>query len=72
MQLVPQPWFLIPDDATVLAGDGRQLSVAEHGRPLDLTTFALRCVFTDDELLARALVVLTTVFGPLTSHPDPM
>ena len=65
MQLVPTPWFLIPDTDTVMGPDGRCVPAA-FLRPADpalLSTMALRCAYTDDEIMARAIIALVDTFG---------
>ena len=65
MQLVPTPWFLIPDTDTVMGPDGRCIPAALL-RPSDsglLSTMALRCAYTDDEIMTRAIIVLVEHMG---------
>lgn len=65
MQLVPTPWFLVPDDDDVLGPDGRPVP-ARFLRPADpalLSTMALRCAYTDEEIMTRAVIVLVETMG---------
>lgn len=65
MQLVPTPWFLIPDGDDVLGPDGRAIP-ARFLRPADpdlLSTMALRCAYTDEETMTRAIIVLVEHLG---------
>jgi hypothetical protein len=65
MQLVPTPWLLIPDGDDVLGPDGRAIP-ARLLRPRDpgqLSTLALRCVYSEAEIMTRAIIVLVENLG---------
>lgn len=65
--LVPQPWFMIPSHADVLGPDGQPTPVAQVGYPVDLFTLAVRCVYTEDEVQARALMIVVRTFGRVSA-----
>lgn len=65
MIVVPVPWFTVPSHADVLGADGRPTPVSSLGYPVDLSSIALRCVYTDAELDQRAVATLTRALGPL-------
>lgn len=65
MQLIPQPWYLIPDTDDVLGPDGRAIP-ARFLRPRDpgqLSTVALRCVYSESEIMTRAVIALVETLG---------
>jgi len=60
--IIPVPWFTVPAHAFVLGPGGRPVRARDHGYPDDLHTTALRCVYSDAELMASALLILTETF----------
>lgn len=65
MQLVPTPWYLIPDSDDVLGPAGHPVP-AHTMRPADRWStepLQLRCVYSDEEIMTRALIVLVEHLG---------
>lgn len=62
MIIVPRPWSTVTPGTVIVdaAGQQREATIADY--PSDLGMPALVCVFTDAELLARAMLSIVPAF----------
>lgn len=65
MTIVPKPWAQVAPGTVIIDGTGRQREAILADYPPGMAGAALVCVFTDAELLARALPDLLVAFPGL-------
>lgn len=62
MIIVPRPWSTVTPGTIIVDAAGQQREARITDYPPDLSTPALVCVFTDAELLARAMLSIVPAF----------